>query len=232
MTECLRIASESGEKGFKVIKIGLTGGIASGKSLVSSCFKRLGAYIIDADTIARQVVRPGSKPWKQIVKHFGKEILQEDGSLNRAMLGEIIFRDHSRRDILNNIIHPQVYEKINRDIKRFEDSIEKDQVNKKGLDKGKRVVVVDIPLLIETGNIDEFDAIVVVYCDPDRQIERLRKRDNLSEEKARERLRSQMPLKDKLSYTDYTVDNNGTKTETEREVKRIWSELLKKLTDL
>ncbi|MBI5183950.1 MAG: dephospho-CoA kinase, partial [Nitrospinae bacterium] len=87
----------------------------------------------------------------------------------------------------------------------------------------------DIPLLIETGNIEEFDAIVVVYCTPDKQIERLIKRDNISEEEARERIESQMPLKDKLLYADYIIDNNGTKIETEREVKNIWSELLKRL---
>ncbi|MBI1912871.1 MAG: dephospho-CoA kinase [Deltaproteobacteria bacterium] len=195
--------------------IGLTGGIASGKSLVSGELKKLGAHIIDADIIAREIVEPGSPAYDDIVREFGAGILNEDSTIDRKALGKIVFADKEKLHKLNRITHPRIIEKINGKIKELNDN-HKDPV-----------IIVDIALLIEVGLHKDMTKVMVVYSDEKTQIERLRKRDNLSEEEAQQRLKAQMPMAEKLGYADYVIDNTGTAEQTKERVKQLYSELKK-----
>lgn len=186
--------------------VGLTGGIATGKSLVSTEFKRLGAIVIDADVIAREIVEPGKPAYKEIAETFGKKVLNPDGSINRKALGDIVFCDKGELAKLNRITHPEIRRRI------------REEVAKAGKDE---LVVVDIALLIEMGFKDEVDSIIVVWADEDKQIERMLKRNNLTREEALHRLSCQIPVKDKLVYADYVIENNldtGSAIEQAREV--------------
>lgn len=195
--------------------IGLTGGIASGKSLVSGELKKLGAHIIDADIIAREIVKPGSPAYDDIVREFGAGILNEDSSIDRKALGKIVFADKEKLHKLNRITHPRIIEKINEKIKELNDN-HKDPV-----------IIVDIALLIEVGLHKDMAKVMVVYSDEKTQIERLKKRDNLSEQEAQQRLKAQMPMAEKLGYADYVINNTGTVEQTKEHVKQLYPELKK-----
>lgn len=193
--------------------VGLTGGVASGKSLVSKELKRLGAHIIDADVIAREVVRPGEDAYNEIVREFGPSVLNGDGTIDRKKLGSIVFSDEEKRKRLNAITHPRIRQRIHDEI---------DGVEKK--DRGA-LIVLDIALLIEGGlynNYRKLDSVIVVYADEAAQIERLKGRDSLTEEEARKRVAAQMPLKEKLKYADYTINNNGTVEETIGQTRELF----------
>lgn len=185
--------------------IGLTGGIASGKSTVAKIFKEKGITVIDADVEARLAVEKGEKAYEEIVAYFGTEILQADGSIHRPKLGEIIFNDKEKRELLNQMVHPRVRERMN-------------EKKEKAIANGEEIIVLDIPLLFETRNVKEFDKTVVVYVDERTQKKRLMARNNLTEEAARARIRSQMPLVEKKQLADEVIDNNGTIAETEAQL--------------
>ncbi|PED07067.1 dephospho-CoA kinase [Bacillus pseudomycoides] len=193
------------------IVIGLTGGIASGKSTVSQMFRELHLPVIDADIIAREVVEQGKEAYKEIVDVFGEEILQADGELDRPKLGSIVFHNEEKRLRLNKIVHPAVRKEMN---------VQKDMYIKEGM----QAVVLDIPLLFESKLTSLVDQILVVAVAPSTQLERLMKRNGFIEEEAKARIDSQMPLAEKITLADKVIYNDGTITETKAQLHRILKE--------
>lgn len=188
--------------------IGLTGSIATGKSTVSAMFRDLNIHVIDADQIAREVVEPGEKAYREVVDHFGESILQEDRTLNRQKLGSIVFADASKRVQLNNIIHPAIRKKM---LEQRDALIKAEE----------KCVVLDIPLLFESNLTNYVEKIMVVFVDEKTQLIRLMKRDNLTKEEALERINSQLPIKEKVDLADATIDNSGTVEHSLKQLKDI-----------
>ncbi|XP_067943833.1 dephospho-CoA kinase domain-containing protein-like [Watersipora subatra] len=193
--------------------VGLTGGIASGKSTVTSILREAGCAVIDADVISRQVVQVGSKGWRQVRDQFGEDILCPDGSIDRTKLGEIIFSDSTKRRQLNAITHPLI---------RWEMLWQ----TMRNLFAGYRYTIIDAPLLIETrGPISALlGDIIIVYCTPEQQLERLQVRNSLTIEQARNRITSQMPLEEKKSMATNNlclIDNSGSYDDTRSQVLKL-----------
>jgi dephospho-CoA kinase len=199
--------------------IGLTGGIASGKSTVSKMLREKGAYIIDADEIAKEIVKPGKPAWEDIVRHFGKEILDESGNIRRKKLAKIVFPDEKKLSVLNRITHPRIVEEIKRELEECRS-------------RNERVVVIDAALLLEIGLDVLVDEVWVVALDEKTQIERLIKRENsISYAEAVERIRAQMPLEEKLKFATRIIDNSGDIENTQKQVDDIWREIEKTWED-
>jgi len=193
--------------------VGLTGGLASGKTTVSRLLKEEGTYLIEADQIARELVQPHSPTWNELIRVFGKEILAKDGSIHRKKLARRVFSDPAERGLLNQIIHPRIGEETSRRIKEI---IRKDP---------EAIVVVDAPLLIETGSHRKVDKVIVVSSTEKQQIERLKERDGTSEEEARKIISSQMSIEEKLKVADFVIRNEGSIKETRRRAKEVFREL-------
>lgn len=193
--------------------IGLTGGIASGKSTVSALLVNKGARLVDADVIAREVMLPGHEVLAAAVKQFGSEILSSDGTLNRGKLGDIVFQDPAALQALNNLTHPA----IRREIKERMNSMEEEDP--------KKLTIVDIPLLFESGLENMFHEILVVYVPREVQIARLMERNGLSLEQAEARLNAQMDIEAKRNKADYIIDNSGELAHTEQQVAVLWDRL-------
>ncbi|MEF2093711.1 MULTISPECIES: dephospho-CoA kinase [Peribacillus] len=191
--------------------IGITGGIASGKSTVSLYLQELGFTIVDADLASRAVVEPGEEAYHQVVKAFGEDILLTDGNIDRVKLGSIIFNDQEKRLLLNGIVHPAV-----RNWMRLK--------TEAALSSGEETVFMDIPLLFESKLTFMVDKTLLIYVDEQVQLQRLMNRNGLSETEALARINSQMPLADKKALADAVIDNNGDINETKRQVKSILSE--------
>jgi dephospho-CoA kinase len=196
-----------------MLKVGLTGSIAVGKSYVLSILRELGCVTFDADMIAHSVMEPGRAAYKDIVREFGREVLAVDGSIDRAKLGPIVFADRERRERLNQIVHPRVIEEQNRLLGEAEAA------------NPNAIVVVDAALMIESGGYKRFDRIVVVYCDRETQIERLMRRNQITREDAELRVSAQMSSEEKRRYADYEVNTSGTIEETRQRVIEIYSAL-------
>ena len=194
--------------------IGLTGGIASGKSTVSKEFKKLGVFLIDADQIARTLIRPHKPLWGKIIAYFGGEIQKEDLTIDRFKLGQKIFNSEAERDALNRMIHPEIKREIERRRKEI------------GRDDPDAIVLVDAALLIETGTFREMDRIIVVSASKENQIRRLTARGGFSVEEARRRIAAQMPLKEKLKNADYVINTNGSPREIRKQVMKIHGKLM------
>ncbi len=190
--------------------VGLTGGIASGKSTVAALLAEKGAIIIDADQIARELVEPGQPAWWEIVKWKGCSILLEDGSIDRDGLGDLVFNDAAARQKLNEIIHPRVGQE-------FYTRTAKIRSTRPGA-----VLVYDVPLLIEAGMQAMTDLVLLVYVSKDIQLQRLQRRDNLSREEAVLRIRAQMPLQEKKKHANVVIDNCGTPADTALQVDEFW----------
>jgi len=188
--------------------IGLTGSIGTGKSTISKMFDQLDFPVVDADQIAREVVEPERKAYHKIVATFGEKILQENRTIDRKVLGEIIFGDEVKRKQLNEIIHPAI---------RKEMLAQKEQYIK----NGAHCVVLDIPLLFESKLTHFVDKIIVVYVDPDTQLQRIIERDKRSKEVALQRINSQIPVSKKVKLADATINNNGTKEDSFIQLKKI-----------
>lgn len=186
--------------------IGLTGGIATGKSTVSNMLKEKGFPVIDADIAARAVVEPGQPALQEIMNAFGSDVLSADGSLNRQKLGSIIFHDKEKRKKLNEIVHPAV---------RSWMMAEKD----KAVRKGYKTIVFDIPLLFESKLTWMADRTLLVYTDPAVQLQRLMNRNGYTEEEASARIQSQMPIEEKKELADDIINNSGTKEETAKQLE-------------
>lgn len=193
--------------------MGLTGGIASGKSTVSALFVNKGARLVDADIIARDVMLPGHPVLAATVRHFGQEILFPDGSLNRARLGEIVFHEPEARQTLNNLTHPAIRQEI------------RNQMNAMNQEDPQQLVIVDIPLLFESNLQGMFEEIVVVYVPRELQLTRLMKRNSWSREQAESRLMAQMDIEQKRSKASYVIDNSGDLANTEIQVAELWDRL-------
>ncbi|MEK6589819.1 MAG: dephospho-CoA kinase [Nitrospinota bacterium] len=198
-----------------MLLIGLTGGIATGKSLVSKTLKELGAYIIDADKISREVVEPYTPAWTEIVEFFGRDVLNNDGKINRKKLGEIVFNNPVKKKRLEEIVHPVVIEEENRRIKEYK------KINPDA------IVVIDAALLIEAGGHLRVDKLIVVYSDRETQLKRLCERDGLSRGDAEKRIDSQMPLNEKIKIADFVIDNSNGIENTLIQVKTIFNKLKK-----
>ncbi|MBI5887845.1 MAG: dephospho-CoA kinase [Deltaproteobacteria bacterium] len=196
--------------------IGLTGGPATGKSLVTAEFKRLGAAIVDADVIAREITQKGAPAYDEICREFGAGVLLKDGSLDRKALGRLIFADDKKRKRLNEITHPGIRARIRQEVEAFKESF-----------SGMGLVVVDAPLLFEAGLDKEMDSVIVVYADEERQVERLKARD-LSEDEARRIIAAQMPVKEKVKKTDYIIDNSGDRDAAIKQAGELYKKLCKK----
>ncbi|MGI6225540.1 MAG: dephospho-CoA kinase [Peptococcales bacterium] len=194
--------------------VGLTGGIASGKSTISDYLKEMGAVIIDADLLARQVVEPGEKAWWKIKEYFGNQVINADDSLNRKKLAEIVFADLEKRNVLNEIIHPEVIAKT------------KEMINNYKKEGQAPLVVVDAPLLIEAGMENIVDEIWVIAVEEQVQLARVMRRDQVTREKALQRLKAQMPTAEKLKYAHRVIDNNHGLEHTLKQVKEIWQKVV------
>lgn len=192
------------------MNIGLTGGIAAGKSTVSRMLTDRGAALVDLDQIAREVVTPGQAALRLIAERFGPAVLNADGTLNRARLGEIVFSDEAERKALEAITHPAIRARMLERMEAFQS------------ERPERLVVVDVPLLYESGLQSYFEQIMVVYVPRSVQLERLMKRNGLSEEEANRRIGAQMDIEEKKRMADIVIDNSGSLDETERQVDRFW----------
>ncbi|HHX87507.1 MAG TPA: dephospho-CoA kinase [Firmicutes bacterium] len=198
-----------------MVTIGLTGGIASGKSTVAGMLQKKGALPLSADIIAREIVKPGEKAWQEIVDWLGKGILNPEGFIDRQRLGELVFNDSKARDRLNAITHPWIRQEI---LLRME---------KLRQEYPQSALVMEVPLLIETGLYRMVDLVLLVYVNPQIQLTRLQQRDRLSARQAKNRLQAQMPLQEKRKYAHYIIDNSGSRRHTTQQVELFWRRMIK-----
>ena len=199
-----------------MLNVGLTGGIACGKSTVAKMFVNRGAHLIDFDRLTHEAQEPGKPAWQKIVDYFGREILQPDKKIDRIKLGNIVFADKKKLSKLGKIVHPLIYQEWEARLERIEK-------------KEKHAIILsDVPLLFEGKMQYFFDLTMVVLVSQEDQINRLMKRNGWSREEAQKRLNSQMPVSEKIALADIVIDNKGTVADTERKVNEIWQELLQR----
>lgn len=198
------------------VVVGLTGGIATGKSTVARMLTQRGAHLIDADQIAREVVEPGEEGWQRVRQRFGAEVFRPDGSLDRAALRKVVFRDSKARGDLNNLLHPLIRARMKEKSRQLVEQFP------------QGVVVLDIPLLFESKLTHLVEKVIVVYIPEPVQRARLIARDGLSEEEARRMVNAQLPIEEKKRLADVVIDNSGSITETERQVDHLWKWLASK----
>lgn len=201
-----------------MLKVGLTGSIAVGKSYVCEVLRELGAVVLDADQTSRDVVAPGTPGLSEIVSEFGPDVLLPDGSLDRAKLGSIVFGDEMKRLKLNAIVHPLVM------------AAQDAWLREREVEDPNGVAVIDAALMIESGGYKRFDKLVVVWCEDGAQKDRLIKRNGLSEEEALKRIGSQMPQEEKKSYADFLIDTTAGFEDTRSQVEKVFAQL-KELAD-
>ncbi len=194
-----------------MLRVALTGGIATGKSFSLARFAALGVPVVDADALAREIVAPGSPALASVRALFGARVLAADGSLDRAALGRIVFSDRAARADLEAIVHPAVYRRIGEWF--F------------ALPPGTPVAIADIPLLLETGHSPDFHRVIVCACDPAEQLRRLMARDRLSEPEARARLNAQWPIDEKVARADYVIRTDATMADTEAQIRTVYAQL-------
>jgi dephospho-CoA kinase len=209
-TRCLEGPDERRTLSKKVV--GLTGGIATGKSTVSEMLRERGIPVIDADLIARNVVTPGRAAWRRIVRAFGTDVLSPEGEIERDKLGKLVFSDPQARKKLNQATHPFIYWEI---------------LTRLAWHAFRRtpLVVIDAALLLETKTRLMVGPVIVVYADPETQLERLMKRDGYARQEALRRVRSQMPLQEKCTRADHVIDNSGDLADTEAQVQKILQDI-------
>lgn len=225
--------------------IGLTGGIAGGKTTVAEMFRQCGAQIIDFDILAREAVEPGTKSFNNIVSHFGPGIIDKNGYLDRKALSKIVFKDKQKRRVLEKLTHPAIF-------KLFCDKVNYYNTNKRDFDgltslnssdntdnrdnpdnskspddsnSAKRVIIAVIPLMIEMNLQNLFDKIIIIYLSSENQLKRLMKRENIDEDRAASMIKSQLPIDDKIQYADFIIDNSGDLENTLKQVKNVWKKL-------
>jgi dephospho-CoA kinase len=196
-----------------MLKVGLTGSIAVGKSYVCSIFRELGCHVLDADHTARQVVEPGTVGLEQIVNAFGTGVLQPDGRLDRQKVGSIVFADRAKRNLLNSIVHPLV-------VQRQDEWIE-------GLTAtdASGIAIVDAALMVESGGYKRFDQLIVVWCSPELQLQRLMRRDNIDEAQAEMRIAAQMSQDEKKKYADHLINTSDGFASTRTQVMDVFRNL-------
>jgi len=196
--------------------VGLTGGIVGGKSTVASMFRDLGAKIIDADKLGHSAILPYRPAWEKITRLFGKGVLQNDLTIDRGKLGKIVFTNQTLLKKLNEITHPEIIKLIKKEI-----SFAKNKNHSQ-----EKILIIDAALIYEAKIDRLMDKIIVVYIDEDEQVKRLAKRNNLSEDETLQRIKSQMPTKEKIEMADYVIDNSSSLYKTKKQVEKIWQELM------
>ncbi len=202
------------DRSVPMLNVGLTGGIATGKSTVVRMLVRKGARVIDHDGLVHSLQEPGRPVWKRIVEPFGRDILDADERIDRKKLGALVFDNENRRKTLEGIVHPAVLDEAQR---------QREEIAR---EDGQAIILSDIPLLLEVGMQGLFDLILLVYAPPDVQILRVMKRNNLSRDEAIARLKSQMPIDEKLKFADLVIRNDGTMRDLEKSVNEVWKEVL------
>lgn len=198
---------------INVLKVGLTGSIAVGKSFVLEVFRELGCHVLDADRTAREVVQPGTPGLEKIIQHFGEGVLTGSGSLDRAKLGSIVFADEEKRLLLNSIVHPLVFERQDAWLTQCE------RLDPDG------VAIVDAALMIESGGYRRFDKLIVVWCRPEIQLDRLMRRDGLSQDDASRRIAAQMPQEEKKKFADLLIDTSDGFEAARERTKQVFEQL-------
>lgn len=198
-----------------MLRVALTGGIATGKTESLRHFAHLGAPVLNADQIARDVVEPGTTALAAVVTRFGPEVLQADGTLHRARLGRIAFGDTAARKDLEGILHPAIYKRIQAWFEELEASA-----------SPPPAAIAEIPLLFETGRAADFNAVIVTSCSASQQEHRLHGRDGLQSDDARQRVQAQWPMDEKVRRADYVIDTSGAISATHRDVERVWTSLV------
>ncbi|MGH9818793.1 MAG: dephospho-CoA kinase [Pyrinomonadaceae bacterium] len=196
-----------------MLKVGLTGSIAVGKSFVLEVFRDLGCFVLDADQTARDVVQPGEPAFEDIVRHFGSTVVGSDARLDRSKLGAIVFADVTKLELLNSIVHPRVIDAQNAWLSEVEKQ-----------DPGG-MAIVDAALMIESGGYRRFDKLIVVWCEPTLQLEHLRSRDNLDEIEAKKRISAQMTQDEKKRYADFLIDTSKSHDNARSQTIEIFSQL-------
>ena len=196
-----------------MLKAGLTGGLASGKTFVAAELEKLGCHTISADRLGHEVLMRDGEAYDEVVREFGSAIVGSNGEIGRKALGGIVFADPERLKVLNALVHPHVF-------RRQEKLLE--QIRER--DPGA-VVVSEAAIMIESGSYKRYDCLIVTVCPPELQIDRYREREGASEADARARLARQMPLEEKRKYADYVIDTSGTKAETVRQVGELYRRL-------
>ncbi len=193
-----------------MLKVGLTGSIAVGKSFVAETFSEMGCYVLDSDQSAREVVEPNTKGWKAIVENFGVEIIRLDKTIDREKLGAIVFADEKKRQLLNSIVHPLVFEKH----EQWLQDIEKKDVD--------AIAIIDAALMIESGSYKRFDKIIVVWCEAEIQIQRLMRRNSFNRSEAIKRINAQMSQDEKKNHADFLIETSKGYEETRKIVKEVY----------
>ncbi len=200
------------------LKVGLTGGLASGKSFVGQALVELGCFLIKADELGHQVLMPCKEAYGPVIREFGAEILQPDGTIDRRKLGAVVFGNPEKLAILNGFVHPPVQARQQQLLRDF------------WLRQPQGIAIVEAAILIETGSHTKFDRLILAICTMEQQIERSMHRDNLSREEVQERLSRQMPLSEKIPYAHYVVDTSGTKESTIEQTREV-NQSLRSLTE-
>ena len=196
-----------------MLRVGLTGGLASGKSFVADELARLGCYVIHADELGHQVLLPGAEAYDAVVNEFGGAILDDEAMIDRRRLAALVFRDPARLEKLNSLVHPPVLrreEQLTGEFARLDP---------------RAIVVVEAAILVETGGYKRFDKLIVAVCSPAQQLERGMRRGPYTEEEVQARLSRQLPLEEKMKLADYIVDTSGTKEQTAEQVHRVYESL-------
>jgi dephospho-CoA kinase len=196
-----------------MLKAGLTGSIGVGKSFVLGVLAGFGCRVLDADTTARETVAPGTPGLKGIVEAFGAGVLREDGTLDRAKLGAVVFADEAQRRLLNSILHPLII------------AAQDDQIREWQREEPGGIAIVDAALMIESGGYRRFDKLIVVHCRPEVQLQRLILRDGLLPEEAEQRIAAQMPQEEKMKYADFLIDTSEGFEDTRQQTGRVFREL-------
>lgn len=195
----------------------LTGGIATGKSVVARILSQKGCFVQNADLIAHELMSPGSEIWQELIQRFGLDILREDRSIDRQKLGEIIFREEKARHFLNRLTHPRILEKIQQTISQLE---------KTG---GYEIYITEAALIIESGYHRYYDRIILTHCRPEVQLERLCRRNGITPEKALEKIRTQLPDEQKIPIAHYLIDTSGSLEETVEQTEQVYLNLYQDL---
>ena len=196
-----------------MLRVGLTGSIATGKSFVSGVLAELGCHVLDADEVARRVVEPGAAGLRAVVGAFGEEVLRADGTLDRARLGRVVFGDEQKRRLLNSLLHPLIIAEQDELLRSWE------------LEDPRGIGVVDAALMIESGGHARFDKLVVVHCRPELQLQRLMRRNGYTREEAAARVAAQMPQEEKLRHADFPVDTSEGFEDTRRQTAEVYAAL-------
>jgi dephospho-CoA kinase len=196
-----------------MLRVGLTGGLASGKSFVGQTLSQLGCFLIRADELGHQVLEPGGEAYEGAIQEFGRDILGVDGRIDRRKLAGLVFNNPERLAKLTALVHPPVRQKTNALLAEFEAR------------EPNGIAVVEAAILIETGRYRDFDRLVLAVCSPELQIERAMARDHATRGEVQDRMKRQMPLEEKIPYADYVIDTSGTKEETAARVRRLYDSL-------